>query len=230
MLKDMCGIKTEYLTVVSYYGRSDPDKNNKRRRLWNCVCYCGKEIVRTTYQINSKKPRSCGCYKQRRHGNKNHHEYHTKHGLANKHPLYRTWKNMKQRCYNPNNQDYKIYGGKGIKLCSQWVNNFKEFCNWSMANGWKKGLSIDRIDSNKDYSPENCQFLSPSENSKKAASDNQQIGSKKWCATLTEEDVANIRKDLASGMRQFQVKKKYNLSSNTIYQIANNITWKHVVV
>jgi len=74
---------------------------------------------------------------------------------------------MKQRCYNPNSSDYKFYGNKGIKICDEWLNDFKAFYNWSMANGYTEELTIDRIDNKGNYYPENCQWLTNSENAGK---------------------------------------------------------------
>lgn len=75
---------------------------------------------------------------------------------------------MKQRCKNPNHQDYKYYGGKGIKICQEWRKDFMAFRKWAIANGYKKDLVIDRINNDEDYKPDNCQFITSSENSLKA--------------------------------------------------------------
>ena len=80
-----------------------------------------------------------------------------KHGFY-KTKIYRTWQNMKSRCNNPNASKYYLYGGKGIKVCDEWANNFMSFYNWAMANGYKEGLTIDRLDSDKNYCPENCRW------------------------------------------------------------------------
>lgn len=75
------------------------------------------------------------------------------------HPLYNVWNNMKQRCGNPNVRTYKWYGAKGVCVCDDWKNNFRHFYEWAIANGWKNGMSIERIDIDKDYSPENCTLI-----------------------------------------------------------------------
>jgi len=91
-----------------------------------------------------------------------------KHGFT-KHKLYKCWINIKQRCSNKNHTSYTYYGLKGIKVCPEWNNSFINFYEWAMNNGWLDNLTIDRKDSSKDYNPENCHWITKSENSRKAA-------------------------------------------------------------
>lgn len=86
------------------------------------------------------------------------------HGLSH-HPLYRVWKGMKQRCYNPHASRYEKYGGKGIKVCRRWRDNFKNFYD-DMMQGYSHGMQLDRIDNNKGYCKDNCRWVSPAINVK----------------------------------------------------------------
>lgn len=83
-----------------------------------------------------------------------------------KHPLYGTWKRIKARCYNTKCKDYKDYGGRGITICTEWRDDFVEFLYWSLKHGWWEGASIERVDNDKGYSPENCKWIPVSEQSK----------------------------------------------------------------
>jgi hypothetical protein len=81
-----------------------------------------------------------------------------------KHPLYNLWNGIKVRCYNKNREGYRYWGGRGIIMCDEWKNSPKSFIEWSLSNGWKKGLTIDRINNDGNYCPENCRFVTHKEN------------------------------------------------------------------
>lgn len=92
------------------------------------------------------------------------------HGLSF-HPLRYIWSGMKQRCYNATHYAYNYYGGKGVEVCDEWKDDLVSFYNWAMSNGYKEGLTIDRIDHNGDYCPDNCRWLSRADNARHAADD-----------------------------------------------------------
>ena len=125
--------------------------------VWNCVCDCGKDKKVARGELISKTAISCGCYRKDV-------PKEIKHGLI-KHPLYRVWADIKTRCYNEKCQSYIHYGGRGIKMCDDWVDNFESFYDWSIENGWRKGLQIDRYPNNDgDYEPTNCRYATTREN------------------------------------------------------------------
>lgn len=78
--------------------------------------------------------------------------------------LYRVWDGIIQRCCNPNAKNYRNYGGRGIRICNEWRENFSAFEEFCLSNGWEYGLQVDRIDNNKGYSPDNIQFVTRAEN------------------------------------------------------------------
>lgn len=128
--------------------------------MWICKCDCGN----TTQPImgsdlRSGKVQSCKCLR-----NELLSKNVKKHGMA-KTRLHRIWQNMKNRCSNPNVPCYSEYGGRGITVCDEWVHDFQAFHNWAMANGYADDLSIDRVDNDGNYCPENCRWVSQIEQS-----------------------------------------------------------------
>lgn len=147
------GKKYGRLTAVKDVGR-----DKFRNRLWLCVCECGRETIVTSTQLCRGKTRSCGCLKDDVLKARNSHG----HG-ASKTNLYSVWASMKQRCENPKNKRYRDYGGRGIHLCSEWM-DFAPFMKWAIEHGYRIGLDIDRIDNNNGYSPKNCRFVTRRQN------------------------------------------------------------------
>lgn len=119
-----------------------------------CECQCEKKTrkVIKSYYLTSGQTKSCGCLRIEATKRSN-----TKHGCS-KTSLYRIWEAMKRRVLNPNNIGYQDYGGRGIKICDEWL-IYENFKNWAIKNGYEEGLSIERKNVNGDYCPENCCWI-----------------------------------------------------------------------
>jgi hypothetical protein len=121
-----------------------------------CKCSCGNEKKVNKYTLTSGRSKSCGC------SNKDLKSA-FKHGFGVKDRLYRIWIAMNTRCNNPNIPQYHDYGGRGINVCDEWKSNFETFRQWAMCNGYLDTLSIDRIDFNGNYTPDNCRWATKQE-------------------------------------------------------------------
>lgn len=156
-LIDMTNQKFGRLTVMEVAPRPDTAKTTHHKH-WLCRCTCGREKVVDGSSLRKGLTKSCGCLA--REGTSN-----LKHGKS-KTRLYGILADMRQRCTNPNNKSYKYYGGRGIKVCDEWLDKdkgFTSFYNWAMANGYSDDLTIDRINPNGDYSESNCRWATASE-------------------------------------------------------------------
>lgn len=143
-----------------------------------------------------------------------------------KHPLYRLRYTLLTRCYNPKPSDYKYYKAKNIQVCDEWKNVPESFFSWCLKNGWSKGLSLDRIDPNKDYEPENCQFITGKDNLKKMHVDNDMTGENAPRAMLTLNKVIEIRKLLELGVTCKRIADDFKVSKSTISAIKRRQNWK----
>jgi len=134
--------------------------------LWLCRCECGTQKIVIGKNLVKGRTRSCGCQQNapgrrwKRDGVLSGAVFRS-HGMTET-PVYTTWMSMRQRCNNPNNQDYRIYGGRGIRVCAEWNASFEAFWR-DMGPSWQLGLTIDRIDTNGHYEPGNCRWVPMSE-------------------------------------------------------------------
>jgi len=174
---DLTGKKFERLTVLK---RVENSKSGQTR--WLCKCECGNETIVWGNHLRSGHTRSCGCINKEVCANLPHKPKHGLHGTR----LYRIWNGIKNRT-NINqikNNAYKNYSGRGINICKEW-NEFISFYNWAIKNGYEDNLTIDRIDVNGNYEPNNCRWVTMKEqqNNKR---DNVRIDYMGECHTLSE--------------------------------------------
>ena len=143
------------LKVVEFAG-----KNKHNHATWLCVCDCGQQRIVESGNLRSGNQVSCGCQSLQ-----NRVLATTKHGLSG-HPLHRIWRKIIERCYNPNCKSFPNYGGKGVVMSDEWRDNFQSFYDWAIANGWRKGLEIDKDIKGNGllYSAETCSIVTRKEN------------------------------------------------------------------
>lgn len=156
------GDKFNYLTVLGWQFRAHRDK----LKWWVvCQCDCGSILAVQTSSLTVKTTPtiSCGCSKGANQSRASEHAC-----------LYYIWRAIRGRCFNQKNHNYQRYAARGITMCAEWRDSFDAFKTWALANGYQRGLSIDRKDNDGSYTPENCQWLTRGENSRKRGQDNRE--------------------------------------------------------
>lgn len=190
-MADLTGMKFGRWTVLKFAeARCTPC--GKRRLMWECQCECGTVRLVEGSRLTGGYSKSCGCLI----GDYNK-ENKTKHGKRNT-KLYKTWISMKDRCSNPNTEAFKDYGKRGIKVCDEWASDFGKFYDWSIKNGYKNGLTIDRINVNGNYEPSNCRWSTMKEQNNNRRS-NHYITYKGKTQTISQwETELGFKKDILS--------------------------------
>ena len=196
---DLTGKRFGKWTVLS---RAD---NKGTETMWNCVCDCGCSRAVSGNNLRSGCSKSCGC-SFLKHGKK---------GTR----LYNIWGGMKARCYRKSHVWYKRYGGRGITVCDEWLNDFQAFHDWAMANGYEDNLTIDRIDNNKGYQPDNCRFVTQAQqvrnrcNSQKAVINGEEKSLYEW-AEMYGLSYQTVYRRCERGWRGSDLIKTVNKSAN----------------
>lgn len=183
---DLTGEKFGRLTVIGM------DDRNTRKTFWICQCECGGIKSVRSDGLLSGATKSCGCMKKETDATnlvKGH-----KHKLSGTR-LYKIWQGIKKRCNSPNDPRYNRYGGRGIKICEEWAEDFAAFYEWAMSNGYKDDLTIDRKDNDGDYNPENCRW----------ATNKEQCNNR---STNILIKIGNVTKDLTEWCNIFEVDYK----------------------
>lgn len=144
---DLTGQKFGHLEVLSI-----TTERKHGKVVWLCKCDCGNFHKVISCNLKSGGTISCGCANKMKFPKINY-----KHG-KHKSRIYNIYICMKERCYNPNATSYKDYGGRGIVVCHEWLDDFTNFYNWAISNGYNDTLSIDRINVNGNYEPSNCKW------------------------------------------------------------------------
>lgn len=185
---DLTGQKFGLLTVI---GLAETDT---RKTYWVCKCDCGNMKTVRSDSLLCGAIKSCGCIKRKQDEvnlTKNH-----RHKMSGTR-IYSEWQGMKGRCYNKGSARYADWGGRGIEVCEQWRNSFESFYIWAMANGYQDNLTIDRIDNNGNYCPENCRWVGQQEQCRNRRSNiNITIGNStrtlmEWCE-IFQVDYTNV--------------------------------------
>lgn len=190
---DYTGRKVGKLTLIKKVGY-----DSGFNATWEYICDCGKSGVISIRNIKAVKHQSCGCNSK----------FNTNHRVKN-HTLLKVFGAMHSRCYNPSNENYHNYGGRGIRVCDRWMlfDNFYD----DMISTWKKGLWLDKINNNKDYCLENCRWVTPKESGRNTRN-----------VKLSKEKAGEIR---MSNMGSNELAEIFGVHPETIRKIRKNHIW-----
>jgi DNA-binding XRE family transcriptional regulator len=175
---------------------------------WLCQCDCGNTTVSFVSYLRSGHTRSCGCLKRETSSCGAAARF-TSHGKSQT-LIYRLWVSIRQRCKTDKDYADKVF------VCREWESSLDAFSDWAIANGWRKGLSLDRIDNGRGYSPDNCRFITPLEQARNKTNNK-----------LTAAKARDIKARLGS-TTQAALAQEYGVSKYTIYAIKAGKVWVDV--
>lgn len=201
---DLTGLRFGKLKVIRRNGR----KGGKIA--WLCKCDCGNTHTTISNNITSGVTRSCGCLVREKaiETNKTHGMRYTK--------LYKIWESMKRRCDCPSTERYKNYGGRGISYCSEWI-KFEPFMDWAIKNGYKEKMSIERVDVNGNYCPENCKWI-PLDDQRNNKTNSSKVEYKGKMITISELSNATEKPYMLLWLRIFRLKWSVEKAAETPVQ------------
>lgn len=213
--ENLTGRRFGRLTVI--------EKSDKRTKngliLWKCKCDCGNIRYIPTSRLKQGFSTSCGCYSRELQR-----QLHTKHGMS-KTRLFNIWLSIKNRCFDTNNNRYYRYGGRGITVISEWL-KFENFRDWALKSGYDDTKSIDRIDNDGNYCPQNCRWATPKQQARNRSSNKVIYGKSlsEWCELLNVDyDIIEqrmskygmtLKEALETPVRRYKDRPEYTMISD----------------
>lgn len=197
-------------------------KSGSRIPMWNCVCDCGVKREVRAQHLKSGATKSCGCLKSEINSEqikKVTEDKVKRTGGHSREPLYNVWNAIRQRCHNKNHKAYAGYGARGITMCDEWLNDYMAFKSWMVQNGYKKGLTVDRLDNSGPYAPWNCRL----------ATQKQQQNNKTINIVLTMKGETHTLKEWAESLdvnylKAWKLYRKRGLIGDELYDAMKSLS------